>query len=115
MDFKIPRKLIKKFKEKAVNTTRLPQSLYHYTVETLKIFKKKKDKNYLLLLPLRKVISRLIVKGKITSHGKNCLVSVNLEFLKTYFKFHSEKLAIVDHKDYRRLAKLFYRIKKLTK
>jgi hypothetical protein len=112
---KIPKKKKVKSLESFNKSRRLPKTLYHHTVKVLKIYKNRKTGCFRDLLPLRKVITGLIHRGKITCHGHNCLVSLNLEYLQRYFKYHSEKLLVLDNPQYRYLAKIYYKIKNLIR
>jgi hypothetical protein len=111
---KIPKKNKVRSLSRYDKSKRIPKSLYHYTVKILKIYKNKKTGNFRDLLPLRKLITELVHRGKITSHGHNCLVSLDRDYLKKYFKYHNKKLLVLDHPQYRYLAKLYYRIRNLS-
>jgi hypothetical protein len=116
MDFeKIPRKKKSKKLEKTSFKSYTPKSPYHYTIYILKIFNKgKRKKDHREVLPLRRLLSGLIKRGKITFHGKNCFISGNLSYLKTFFNFHSEKLIFVNNQEWRKLARIYYQIKRLS-
>jgi hypothetical protein len=115
MEFIIPRKIKPKLLHKQRHhSDTIPKSIYHYTVFILKIFKNRKNQEDLVLLPLKKLLQQLIIRGKITSHGKNCLVSSNPTYLKAYFLQHKEKLIIISNKNYRYLAQIYYRIRNLS-
>jgi hypothetical protein len=116
MEERIPRKPKVKSLEKTSFNSYIPKSPFHYTIYKLKIFNnnKKRNKNYRDLLPLRRKLSGLIKRGKITYHGHNCLISSDISYLKTFFKFYKEKLLYIDNKEWRKLARVYYLIKKLT-
>lgn len=116
MDYRIPRKTKVKKLEKTSFKSYLPKSSYIYTIYKLKLytFNKKRNKNHRELLPLRRQLSGLIKRGKITYHGHNCFVSGDISYLKTYFKFRKEKLIFINNKEWRKLAKIYYQIKQLS-
>jgi hypothetical protein len=113
---KIPRKKKIKVLEKTNFKTYIPKSPYVYTIYKLKIYtnNKKRNKDHRDLLTLRRLLSGLIKRGRITYHGHNCLISGNSEYLKTFFNFRKEKLIFENHKEWRKLAKIYYRIKQLS-
>jgi lipoate-protein ligase B len=116
MDFKIPRKKKVKALEKTNFNTYLPKSPYIYTIYKLKIYtnNKKRNKDHRELLTLRRSLSGLVKRGQITYHGHNCLVAGNIVYLKNFFNFRKEKLIFVNHKEWRKLARIYYQIKQLS-